>query len=42
MLPLYSNEGGHCSLLKLVTFPEKAAVAVIEGRGASMVKQKMQ
>ena len=38
MLPLDSNEGGHCCLLKFVWFPEKAAVAII--RGASIVNQK--
>ena len=39
MLPLDSNEGGHCFLLKFVLFLKKAAVAIIGG-GASMVDQK--
>ena len=39
MLPLDSNEGGHCSLFKFMWFPEKAAVAIIGG--ASMVNQKI-
>ena len=39
MLPLDSNEGGHCSLLKFARFPKKVAVDIIGG-GASMVNQK--
>ena len=39
MLPLDSNESGHPSLLKFTWFPEKAAVAIMGGGGASMVNQ---